>query len=68
MQHVPARARLIREDEVWRLRFESANQSIDVGLARPDRADEDRWVGALALRVGDRNRIFVDVQTDIPKE
>ena len=64
IQPVPARARLVREDQIGGLGLESAHQLGQVRLARADRADKHGRIGALPLGVGDRDRIFVDVETD----
>ena len=36
-------------------------------MARPDVPGEDGRIGGLLLRVGDGDRIFVDVETDTEK-
>ena len=64
MQPVAARAGLVGEHEVRRLRLQTPNQFVEVRLAGPDGPDEHRRIGALPLRVGHRDRIFVDVETD----
>src|SRR5207244_4410673 len=64
MQPVTAWAGLVREHEVRRLRLQTPNQFIEIRLSGPDGPDEHGRIGALALRVGHRDRIFVDVETD----
>ena len=64
VEDVPAGAGLVREHQVRRLRLESPDQRVAVRLARPDGADKHRRINAESLRVCDRDRIVVDVQTD----
>jgi hypothetical protein len=64
MEPVATGAGLVHEHELGRLAAESADQFVDVGLPRPDGADELGRVGAVGFGVGDGDGILVDVQTD----
>jgi hypothetical protein len=64
MQPVAARAGFVGEDELRGLPLQAPDQFVEVRLPRPDRADEHRRIGALSQRVGNGNRILVDVETD----
>ena len=44
--------------------MEPPDQCVDVRLARADRADAHGRIGALPLRVSDRDRILMDIETD----
>jgi hypothetical protein len=39
-------------------------QIVEIRLARPDLAEKHRGIRALPLRVCDRDRIFMNVETD----
>ena len=62
MQSVPGRAGLVREDQRRRLGFESSHHLVDIRLARADGANAHRRVRAVSLRVGEGDRICVDVE------
>jgi len=64
MQHVAAGTGFVDEHEPGGLAVQPADQFVDVAVARADRADEVRRVGALSLGVGHRDGILVHVQTD----
>ena len=64
MQDVAAGTGFVGEHQVRCLPLEAPDQLVEVGLARPDRADEHGRVSAVALCMGNRDRILVDVQTD----
>ena len=61
---VAAGAGFVGEDERRRLGAESSDHLVDVRLSGADRADEDRWSGAGAGGMGDRDRVFVDIHSD----
>jgi hypothetical protein len=64
MQPVATRPGFVRKHQPRRLGLEPPDQFVQVCLARPDRADKHGRIGALPLGVGDRDRIFMDVETD----
>ena len=64
MEGVAARSGLVGKDQRGRLRLQPPDQFVEVRLARADRADKHGRIGALPLRMGHGDRIFVDVQTD----
>ena len=64
IEGVAARAGLVRKHQRGRLRLQPPDQFVEVRLARADRAEKHRRVGALPLRMGDGDRIFMDVETD----
>ncbi len=64
IQAVAARPGFIGKHQRGRLRLEPPDQFVEVRLARADCADVHGRISALPLGVGDRDRIFVDVQTD----
>jgi len=64
MQHVPARARLVGEDQLRGLGVEPADELVDVGLTGPDRTHVVGGIVSMSLGVGDRDRVLVNIQTD----
>jgi hypothetical protein len=64
MERIAARSGLVGKDQRGRLRLQAPDQFVEVHLARTDRANKHRRIGALPLGMGHRDRIFVDVQTD----
>lgn len=64
MQGVAAGPGLIREHEVRRLRLEAPDHLVEVGLARADRPNKHRRLGAATGGVRHGDGIPVDVQTD----
>jgi hypothetical protein len=64
MQAVAARPGLVGKHQRRRFRPESPNQFVEVRLACADRPNTHGRISALPLRVGDGDRIFVDVQAD----
>ena len=64
MEGVAARSGLVRKHQRRRLRLKPPDQLVKVRLARADLAEEHGRIGALPLSMGDRDRIFVNVQTD----
>ena len=56
--------RFMSKHQRGRLRLEPPDQFVEVRLARANRADVYGRICALPEAVGDRDRIFVDVQTD----
>jgi len=67
IQAIPARARLVGEAQRRSLPLEAANQLVDIGVARPNLADEHRRIGPAPRRVRDGNRFFVDIQPDVER-
>jgi len=64
MEDVPARAGLVREDQIRGLRLEPPDQFVEIRLARANRADEHGRHRRVPLGVGDGDRILVDVETN----
>jgi len=64
MQDIPARAGLVREDQIRGLGVEPAHELVDVDLTGPDRTHVVGWIGPLGFGVGDRDRVLVDIRTD----
>ena len=64
MEDVAARAGLVRKHQLRRLCLKPPDQLGEVRLPRADLAEKHGGIGALPLRMGDRDRIFVNVQTD----
>ena len=47
--------------------MKAADELVDIGLTSPDRAHEVRRIGTMGLGVGDRDRVLVDIQTDVQR-
>ena len=64
MQHIPAWAGLVREDQIRGLAVKPADELVDIDLTSPDRTHVMGRVGSMGLGVGDRDLVLVDIQTD----
>jgi hypothetical protein len=64
MEGVATRPGLVGKHQRRRLRSKPPVQFVEVRLPRTDRAEIHGRLGALPLGVSDRDRIFVDVQTN----
>ena len=64
IQAIPIRPGFVDEVQIGGLPLQPTNQPIEVGVARPDRADEHRRRRATAGGVGHRDGILMDIQAD----
>jgi hypothetical protein len=65
IEPIPTGAGFIDKDEGLALRAQLPDEHVEVALARPNGAEEDDLRGMILRHVGDRDRLLMDIQSDI---
>jgi hypothetical protein len=64
---IATRAGCIDKDEVWAFGVQPPDALIDVTLSRPEIAEGDDLGVTFVGDIGDRNRVFMDIHSDVTR-
>jgi len=65
IEPIPARASFIDKDELLTFGLQLTDELINVTLAGPNMAEGDDLSVVFFGDIGDRNRVFMNIQTDV---